>query len=334
MLGRPAVKSLYTIAGRRILIEAEDEWSARTASNLFSGWFLKPLTAKDRAYPDATLRFKFRTPPPTIPDGLFAFNIPEGGVCHTDGQTFFINFNGSLVVSGPRETRNVDIWATQGYEPGSRVLAQLISQALCAALRRCDLYELHSAGVVPPGFDKALLIAGSSGSGKTTLALQLAALGWNYLSDDKLLLHSDQEGLEVYALRKCFALRAHTISALELSHLMPAPAIPGIKERISPEDLFSATQIDHARPGGIVLPVLTHKSSSDLRRLTAAEVMTKLLRLCPWAGYDKPTAAKHLELLADLARECGAFELLAGTDLLEDRGLAAELCLRCLQSND
>jgi hypothetical protein len=138
--------------------------------------------------------------------------------------------------------------------------------------------------------------------------------------------------LEIYGLRKSFALTAHTISALQLSHLITASPIPGVKERVSPRDLFPVNQVEKGRPGAIVFPILSHETVSTIRRLNGAEAMARLLRLCPWAGYDKPTAAKHLSLLAELAREYAAFELLAGTDLLAHRQRAADLCLACTET--
>jgi len=334
LLARPALSVVYAIAGRCILIEAQDAWSAEAVSNLFVRWFLNPLDANGSVPPDATVRIKFGTLPPRIPDGLLEFSVPEGGVCHTDGQSFYLDFAGSLVVIGPGTLPNIDVWITRRYKFGSTILAQIISQAFTAALRRCDLYEFHSAAVVPPRNDKALLIAGPSGSGKSTLTMQLAACGWNYLSDDTLLLDNNERGLEVYALRKFFALKADTIAALELSQLTPASATLGVKKRVTPRELFPAVQIQRARPGGILFPTLTQKISSQMRRLTAAETMTRLLRLCPWAGYDKPTAGEHLRVLGDLARECVAFDFLAGTDLLADRKLAADLLSKILVNVD
>lgn len=326
------MKVLYTIAGRRISIEAEDDWCAETVSNLFKGWFLSPLATGGGVFPDATIRFRVNALPPQIPDGLYKFDVPECGICHTDGQFFHLNFNGSLIVIGPGTSRNVDVWITQRYEPGSRILAQIVSQAFGAVLRRCDLYELHSAGVVPPSSDKAILIAGPSGSGKSTLTMQLAGCGWNYLSDDTLLLANDQHGIETYALRQFFALTTETIAALRLSQLKVPSGTSAIKERVTPLDLFPASQINRARPGAIFFPILTHKAGTEIRRLTAAEAMTRLLRLCPWAGYDKPTAGKHLRVLGNLSRECVAFDFHAGTDVLDHRGLAADLCLSSMRT--
>jgi len=328
LLAGLALKTLYTIAGRQILIDAQDEWAARAVSNLFSGWFLKPLAANGNVFPHATLRVRLGDTPPRIPNGLCTFQIAEGGTCHTDGQTFYLDFNGSVVSIGPGMDPGVDIWLTQRYDFGSRVLAQIISQGLSAAWRRFELYELHSAAVIPPGQEKAALIAGGSGSGKTTLTLQLASSGWNYLSDDVVLLSNDHDDLEIYALRKFFALRPHTIAALELSQVLPYVVTLAAKERVRPQSLFSGRQVEQARPHATLFPSITQRATSEMRPLTAGEAMTRLLRLCPWASYDKPTAAKHLALLARLSKECVAFELLAGTELLENQGLAAELCMK------
>jgi hypothetical protein len=323
----PALRVVYTIAGRRCLVDAQDAWSAQAVSNLFTGWFLTPHASNGNASPDATVRIRCGAHPPRVPEGLVRFEVFQGGVCHTDGQTFHLDFNGSLIIIGPGLAREVEVWVRERYDFGSKILAQIISQAFSAALRRCGLFEFHSAGVVPPRQEKAILMAGASGSGKSTLTLQLAACGWSYLSDDTLLLDKDKHGIAVHGLRRFFALTADTMAAVRLPQLTP-PAVTGpFKERVTPRDLFPAGQIQRSRPGAIFFPIITHETESRVERLTAAETMTRLLRLCPWAGYDKPTAGEHLGVLGDLARESIAFDFLAGTDLLEDKTLAAGLCL-------
>jgi hypothetical protein len=319
------VKDFYTIAGRSILIEAHDDWSARAFSNVFSSSFLTPVGGDGSLSADTAIGIRFGTSPPCIPDGLFQFDVPQGGSCHTDGINFYFDFDGSRIVIGSGASRKVDVWITKRYEFESPVLAQIISQAFSAALRRCDVFEFHSAAVVSPGSDKALLIAGPSGSGKTALTLQLATCGWNYLSDDSLLLHIGEQGLEACALRKSFGLTQHTISALQLSELMRSSSLHGVKWRVTPQDLFPANQLKQAQPSAVLFPTVSRKSTTQIHRLPAAEAMTRLLRLCPWAGYDKTTGAKHLALLSKLARDCVAFDLFAGYDVLENRGLAAEL---------
>ena len=70
---------------------------------------------------------------------------------------------------------------------------------------------------------------------------------------------------------------------------------------------------------------VTREQQSRVVSLTSAEAMTMLLRLCPWASYDKPTSEEHLRILARLANTTLAFALNAGTDILNEPTFAAHL---------
>ena len=51
--------------------------------------------------------------------------------------------------------------------------------------------------------------------------------------------------------------------------------------------------------------------------------MALLIRLCPWASYDRPSARGHLGALSLLAKGCAAYRLRAGRDLLGDAARTA-----------
>ena len=197
------------------------------------------------------------------------------------------------------------------------------------ALRRCGLFELHAAGVVEPQSDGGYLVIGPSGSGKSTLATQLASAGWRYLSDDALLLRGGgAELVEACALRREFAVTQQTVAAgilegfEDLLH-EPMPFDP-LKRRFKPHTIFPEGFSESCVPSVLCFPVITNEPASRSRRLTQAETMRGLLRMCPWACYDRPAAATHLGLLARLARQAAGFELHAGQDLLGDAGYASE----------
>ena len=318
-----ALKLYYSVAGRVLLIDAEDDWSALAVSNLLARWFLTPLSPPGTTPPHATIKIRCCSKPPPVPEGLAKFEISQGGICSTDGQILYLDFDGSLVTIGPGSSREVDVWLTQRYDFASEVLTQVISQAFSAVLRRIGLFELHSGGVVHPNHGQAVLITGASGSGKSTLTLQLTACGWGYLSDDTLLIGEGPEGIEAWSLRRFFALTADTIAAVHIPQL-PAEVSP-LKQRFTPQDFFPSAQIYCAQPGAIVFPVITFEKESRVRRLTPSEATARLLRLCPWACYDKPTAVEHLRTLGRLVRETAALEILAGTDLLDDPDRASDL---------
>jgi hypothetical protein len=198
----------------------------------------------------------------------------------------------------------------------------LIFDASMTALRRCGLFELHAAGVVEPETGGGFLVVGPSGSGKSTLATQLASAGWRYLSDDSLLLRGSAELVEACALRREFAVTEQTVAAGVLEGFEellkePVPFDP-LKRRFKPHAVFPRGFSESCAPRVLLFPLITNVPESRALRLTQAETMRRLLRMCPWACYDRPAAATHLGLLARLARQAAGFELRAGLDLLGD----------------
>jgi hypothetical protein len=171
------------------------------------------------------------------------------------------------------------------------------------------------------------LIAGASGSGKSTLTLQLTACGWGYLSDDTLLIERGKLGIESWGLRRFFALTADTIAAVRLPQLPAGDDVTPLKKRFTPQDFFPSGQIQSAQPGAIVFPVITFEKESRVRNLSPSEAMARLLKLCPWACYDKPTATEHLRTLGRLVRETVALDIFAGRDLLDDPVNASDLLI-------
>ena len=321
---RPAAKMYYSVAGCTVLIEAYDDWSVQAVSHVFAGWFLTLLSSHPDSKADATVRIRCGITPPPIPSGLTSFAITQGGICYTDDYSYYLKFDASSIAFGPGTDREIDLWVDQPYELPSSTVVHLVSHALSPALRRSGVFEIHSAGVMPPDGDKAIMIAGSSGCGKSTLTSQLARSGWRYLSDDILLLREATQTIEVWAFRRFFALTAETIAAVQLTRVA-VNEVSGTKERLVPQEHFETVQIERSVPGTIIFPMVTREANSRLSVLTATETMTRLLRLCPWASYDKPTSMEHLRLLGLLASNTSAFELQAGIDIMQNPKLASSL---------
>ena len=324
LLTRPATRMAYSVAGRVVLIEAHDDWSVDAVSQLFARWFLTPLPNERTNEFDAKVGIRCGMTPPLVPAGPTVFDIGFGGLCQIDDLTYCVKFGRCLIVFTGRNSE-VDLWVDQPYEVNSPTVTQLISHALSPALRRCGVFEIHSAGVIPPGHDKAVMFAGPSGSGKSTLTSQLARSGWRYLSDDILLLQNCDSEIKVRPLRRFFALTDETIEAVKLSNVVVRDSPGALKARITPQDHFDSDPIEEAEIGSIIFPNITGELRSRLLRLTPAQAMTRLLRLCPWTSYDKPTSAEHISLLAHLSNSASAFVLNAGTDILNEPEVAAEL---------
>jgi len=321
--GRPAHASFYAFAGRFICVESDDPDSASIFRRHFSGWHVSPRGEALGLVPDATIVVRSGVTPPTPPPGLERFETAGGGLCHTDGRTYLFESDGSAVRVRGESPRVVEVWVGQGAAARRRAaLARLVFDASMTALRRCGLFELHAAGVVEPETGEGFLFVGPSGSGKSTLATHLASAGWQYLSDDALILHASGEGVEALALRRQFAVTEPTVATGVLGGFEdrltePAPFDP-LKRRFEPQELFPDRFAESCLPRAVFFPVITGETESGARRLSQAETMRGLIRMCPWACYDKPSAGEHLGVLAKLARQAAGHELRAGTDLLGD----------------
>ena len=317
---RPAFANYYAVAGRFVCIQTSDANINELLKRYFAGWHVTALAAPDGIKSHVTIVIHTSDNQPAPPSQLSWFEVAEGGRCRTDGQTYFFENNGSAVMAGHLDTSIVEAWIGNSAESRERAaLARLIFNVAMVAMRRCGLYELHSAGVVDPD-GKGVLVVGPSGSGKSNLAAQLAAAGWQYLSDDSVLLCSRDGIVQAHALRRMFALTdeifsAAVIPASDSIEVTIAPFDPG-KKRFEPAQIFPGRFVKSCTPVKVLFSRLAEGASSRLRLLNRADTMARLLRMCPWACYDKPTAAAHLEVLAHLARQADGYELLAGSDLL------------------
>lgn len=318
---RPALASFYAVAGRIICVECFDAESAELFARYFDGWHVEPRPSSRVAHADATIRVMRAESPPLPPEGFEFFEVSGGGVCHTDGRTYFFESRGSVVRVSAEASARVDVWI--GSSPASResaALARLVFNASMTAMRRCGLFELHGAGLAEPDSGVGYLIVGPSGSGKSTLATQLASAGWRYLSDDSLLLCEASGRVEARALRRVFAVTEPTVALClhgGYENLMtePVPFDP-LKRRFEPQTIFPRGFVEACVPRAVFFPTITREPASRVRRLTHSETMMRLLRMCPWACYDRPSAVQHLGVLARLARQASGHELFAGTDLL------------------
>jgi hypothetical protein len=302
---RPASQSFYEVAGRLLLIESLDLRLGDLIERLFNGWQLAPVSSPGRS-PDIRIQF-FCGALPEIPEHLKRFEIAEGGQCYTDGADYYLALGNAMV-----HVRNgsAGVWISELPGQGDPRLARAASFAVCAALRRHGLFELHAAGMVQPGTEQGVLIIGPSGSGKSTLALQLARAGWPYLSDDELLLSLGEGAVEARGFRSFFAVRD--------------PANGDFRTCFEPETAFGSSPRLSAVPGVLLFTSLTGEETTRLAGLTQAETMTRLLRACPWATYDAAIATPNLELLSRLVRQTRAFDLFASRDLLA-AGFASDL---------
>ena len=310
---RLASRGFYSVASRLLFVETLDNQLRNLIELLFRGWQLTPVSFPVSSA-DIRINFSCGETPLEPPHHLNQFDIAEGGRCYTDGTDFYLLLRDSVVhlVSGTPVTVNVSLAELHGRS--DPLLATLASFAVCAALRRLGLFDLHSAGVVNPDNGKGVLIVGPSGSGKSTLTLKLGLAGWSYLSDDNLLLSLVDGEVEARGFRSFFAVRG--------------PRDKSSRNCFEPEGVFKSPRREKMSPGVLLFIRLSGEAKTRLVKLTQAETMARLIRACPWATYDTAIAGANLEVLSALARQATGFNLSAGRDLLMSNR-AAELLSRC-----
>ncbi|HEU4871936.1 MAG TPA: hypothetical protein VFT44_02475 [Pyrinomonadaceae bacterium] len=304
---RPASSAFYSVAGRLLFVESPDIRLRNLIIPLFAGWQLTRIYEPDKS-PDIRITFTCGVKLAEHPSNLNQFEIAEGGRCYTTGADVYLALGDSVMHLVGSTPLTVDISLAEVPDPGDPLLATIASFAVCAALRRFGLFDLHSAGVVNPDNGKGVLIIGPSGSGKSTLTLNLGRAGWPYLSDDNLLLSLVDGEVEARGFRTFFAVNTGQ----------------PLKSCFEPEVVFGSQRRTQASPGVLLFTTLSGEKKSLLSKLTQAETMTRLIRACPWATYDTAIAGANLEVLSALARQATGFDLSAGRDLLAP-GHAAEV---------
>ena len=308
VLDRPASQSFYALAGRLLFVQSFDLKLATLIERLFSGWQLTPVSFPERS-PDINIGFFSGPNLPDIPSppGLTQFEVANAGRLYIASDFFYLTFENSLLRLKPLAVSrggpvDVAIWLKEHPGRTDAELARVTSFAVCSALRRFGMFDLHGAGVALPSSNEGVLIIGPSGSGKSTLTTQLARAGWSYLSDDELLLSLNEDEVEARGFRSFFAL---------------ADANSHLKNCFEPAEIFAAPRVEQVFPRFVFFTEISRAGGTQINELTQAETMSRLIRACPWATYDTAIAGANLKLLSRLARQAKGFNLMAGTNLLD-----------------
>ncbi len=322
---------LYRYADALFGVRAGDEWSAQAAAQFIGGYHLTPVddaVARDAAM---TIEVGSRESLPIVPSDLPVMEVFHGR-CRANGERLYLEIDDSMIVVESIAAQSVRVWfgaTVHARQPLS--IATVLTYAVHAALRRSGLFELHAAGVMDPAGNGALIV-GASGSGKSTLTLRLAAAGWRYLSDDRLVLIEEESGVNAYALRRVFSLTEQTLAACASAGIAAAATSAVIsdprKRHLEPGAVFPASFSPSCVPSTLFFTSLAGQQESSVTVLTPVAAMALLVEHCPWTFYDAATGREHLRVLARLAGQCRAYRLRAGRELLDDPERAAQLLER------
>jgi len=323
----PGVAVHYEIAGRFLSVTLPNGATASFADRCFSALGASRVPGTSGSRPVALL--KVITGNLALSDELVcAFATQEAGAdasYYTGKGQYVVRIGESIICAGTGPS--VAVTVAEDVDPGSFLFERILIHGLAAALRRAGAFELHCAAVTDPETALSALIVGPSGAGKSTLALQLAASGWDFSSDDVVLLTVQGDKVEAHGLRKNFALTGETIIRSGLhgldSVLQAKPVGADNKLPLPAQEFFSARRTQKCSPDLLIFAHRTGSLESRVEALDQSGAMKRLLRICPWTCLDLPTADRFLSVLGTLAKQCRAFDLYSGTDLLGDRQYTA-----------
>lgn len=185
--------------------------------------------------------------------------------------------------------------------------------ACALLLGRMGRALVHAAAVAPPGC-RAWLLVGDAWAGKTTTCANLVRAGWNYVSDDHVVLHRDAEGrVAVEGLPRPF----------HLDQGWETGAVHHRRGSTDPRERFPGAWRRTAPLAGLLFPRVHADEPTALAPAGAGDALAALLRQSPWLLADRGCAPRVLALLRDAA-QLPVHALRLGMDTYADPPLLAE----------
>jgi hypothetical protein len=198
--------------------------------------------------------------------------------------------------------------------PEGDLVPGLVSLALLEIASHRGLFGLHTAAVSRDGV--GYLLSGPSGSGKTSLCLTLVRDGFQYLSDDFVLLTAGPGDLRCMPFFRTSNLDVAWADRFpELSFLHDLPSLPGGKRMLDLEQSYPGSHVAAVCPTYLLFPRIVSRADSTVRRITRPDAFCRLLPESRLSG-DARTAEAHVRALERLVRQCETFELHHGRDFL------------------
>lgn len=212
--------------------------------------------------------------------------------------------------------------AVVSQRPGSVLAAYpFFTLPLTEVMKRRGRFPLHAGCVAREG--RGLLLAGTSGSGKSTLTAALVSDGWEFLSDDMVLLVTQAEATLAWGFSNEIGCSDQTAAMVrELRHLVGRPTRDGRdKHAVDVQETFGVLPVPACRPHALVLPTISGERRSVLQAVSPPDALRELV---PNILLTQRAATQaHLDALAKLVREIPCYSLATGTDLV--------FASRCLQ---
>lgn len=265
------------------------------------------------------------SPPPLPSDASAVVKTPVTHAYHRGSQYYFTSKDGSLV-HFDSATRQCEAFIRPEIQNEMSTICSLVSGPLIETMKSAGRFYLHAAGLCHNGI--GYLISGDGGCGKTTSALNLVRSGFDYVSDDSLLMDARHGTIRVYPWYRDFHLSPDLCRRYdELDGLVPAYQSGEDKISVDVSQFFQGSYRRWIEPDVIIFPRIQSRSTSAMSSLSHTDMFTRLIKQIILAS-DPVAAKQQLEIIQTLVRQTSGFELLGGRDLLEDPDTLVSLITR------
>ncbi|HEX7120510.1 MAG TPA: hypothetical protein VF212_17090 [Longimicrobiales bacterium] len=265
----------------------------------------------------AVIQVAVRAAPPAPPPGrpTLALDPVDAWIAEPGERVTLLSRDrgvaGEIDLAGLKATIGVTPHAARPIaapeEPRNAAVFSALTAAAALLLNRMRRALLHAAAVVAPD-GGAWLLVGSAFAGKTTTTVNLIRGGWDYISDDHVVLGRAPDGaVVVEGWPRAFHLDRGYADGVSL----------GDRDAVDPAGFGPGGWRRSARLAGVLFPRVVAAQPTAAAPVSAADALTLLIRQSPWLLADRAVARDVLALLADTVSGA-AFGLSLGRDSYRD----------------
>ncbi len=325
----------YSLFGTDIKVESDSEKALKLVDKSI-GFFATSKTASDKA-----ITIKILFPPHSLLNEKI--NITEGEEClftfdklkgFRIAKTLFVT-DGVSIAECCGEKGAIDMFLDEKVLLEERFFSFVFFYLiLMEMLRYFGFYYVHSSCISVNG--KALIIPGDTGAGKTTLCITLLREGFNYLSDDGVLLKKEDDKVKVLALPGEFHI--DPLISERFSELKPVyrgeKYGEGPKRAFGASDIYPGQFVSEALQKYIIYPEIADCEKSVLQKLSRAEAFARFIPHSLLVMMDRDIAPLHLETLKRTVEVSQSYRLKSGRDLLDNPAKVVSMINRNLFRKD
>lgn len=207
---------------------------------------------------------------------------------------------------------------------GRKQFFRLLGMSLSFLLRENGLFPMHAAALQQGG--EGVLIVADSDCGKSTMTYSLVRQGWDYLSDDAILIRDQGANVEAIPFRRMFGLDAEAGQFFpELNRDWTQPFREEGKWAVAVDTLFPSQAAERCVPRVLVFPEIVDRDMSEIVEISRVEALHELIWQSDLSAVTPETSQRQMDVLKTLVDQTRHFRIYSGRDLVEIPHRTAEI---------